>query len=84
MIALNVAWVKARSPSRHGSAKANAVAVVTSPLRSLTRIGQFLNEFYKKGCQEKSSASTGGDLFSRSSPLCFVISEAVWRVVPFS
>ena len=34
MIALNVAWVRARSPSRHGSAKANAVAVVTSPLRS--------------------------------------------------
>jgi hypothetical protein len=30
-----------------------------------------LNEFYKKGCQEKSSASTGGEriLVSRSSPL---------------
>jgi len=34
MIALNVAWVRARSPSRHGSAKAHAVAVETSPLRS--------------------------------------------------
>ncbi|MGC2194356.1 MAG: hypothetical protein WA628_06750, partial [Terriglobales bacterium] len=31
----------------------------------------WLNEFYKKGSQEKSSASTGGEkiLFSRSSPL---------------
>jgi hypothetical protein len=29
-----------------------------------------LNEFYKKGCQEKSSASTGEEiLFSTSSPL---------------
>jgi hypothetical protein len=29
-----------------------------------------LNEFYKKGCQEKSSASTGvGICVSRSSPL---------------
>jgi hypothetical protein len=30
-----------------------------------------LNEFYKKGCQEKSSSSTGGreDFVSRSSPL---------------
>src|SRR6202051_1242068 len=30
-----------------------------------------LNEFYKKGCQEKSSPSTGGreDFVSRSSPL---------------
>ena len=34
-----------------------------------------LNEFYKKGCQEKSFAATGGDFFSRSSPLCFVIPE---------
>ena len=23
------------------------------------------NEFYQKGCQEKSSASTGGEMFSR-------------------
>jgi hypothetical protein len=38
----------------------------TSRLRSKP-----LNEFYKKGCQEKSSASTGGErnLVSRSSPL---------------
>ena len=29
-----------------------------------------VNEFYKKGCQEKSSASAGGDFFlERSSPL---------------
>jgi hypothetical protein len=30
-----------------------------------------VNEFYKKGCQEKSSPSTGGreDFVSRSSPL---------------
>jgi hypothetical protein len=29
-----------------------------------------VNEFYKKGCQEKSSAWTGGKIsFSRSSPL---------------
>jgi hypothetical protein len=25
----------------------------------------FFNEFYQKGCQEKSSASTGGEMFSR-------------------
>ena len=32
-----------------------------------------VNEFYKKGCQEKSSASTGGrGSFSRSSPFCVV------------
>jgi len=32
--------------------------------------GSGVNEFYKKGCQEKSSASTGGEIvFSRSSPL---------------
>ena len=31
-----------------------------------------VNEFYKKGCQEESSALTGGEiLFSRSSPLKF-------------
>jgi len=24
-----------------------------------------VNEFYQKGCQEKSSASTGGEMFSR-------------------
>jgi hypothetical protein len=30
-----------------------------------------LNEFYQKGCQEKSSASTGVEiLLSTSSPLC--------------
>jgi hypothetical protein len=40
-----------------------------------------VNEFYKKGCQEKSSASTGGDSFSRSSPLCWVTSEDVRLVV---
>jgi hypothetical protein len=34
------------------------------------------NEFYKKGCQEKSSPSTGGEFsFSRSSPLKFRFSE---------
>ena len=49
----------------------------TSRLRSKP-----LNEFYKKGCQEKSSASTGGvRFFSRSSPLCFVTSEAVRLVI---
>ena len=36
-----------------------------------------VDEFYKKGSQEKSSASTGRDSFSRSSPLCFVIPEEV-------
>ena len=25
-----------------------------------------VNEFYQKGCQEKTSASTGGEMFSRS------------------
>jgi hypothetical protein len=25
-----------------------------------------INEFYQKGCQEKTSASTGGEMFSRS------------------
>jgi len=29
-----------------------------------------VNEFYKKGCQEKSSATTGAEIsFSKSSPL---------------
>jgi hypothetical protein len=50
----------------------------------LATLGTRVNEFYKKGCQEKSSASTGGDSFSRSSPLWFVIPEEVWRVVSFS
>src|SRR5215469_1972033 len=41
-----------------------------------------LNEFYKKGCQEKSSASTGDrNRFSRSSPLCLVTSEGARLVV---
>jgi hypothetical protein len=33
-----------------------------------------VNKFYKKGCQEKTSASTGGEkiVVSRSSPLCRV------------
>jgi hypothetical protein len=29
------------------------------------RFQDVLNEFYQKGCQEKSSASTGGEMFSR-------------------
>jgi hypothetical protein len=45
-------------------------------------LGFMVNEFYKKGCQEKSSASTGGrDSFSRSSPLKFRFSVEVWLVV---
>jgi transposase len=48
----------------------------------LAERGGRINEFYKKGCQEKSSASTGGEIsFSRSSPLCFVTSEEVRLVV---
>ena len=48
----------------------------------IVRLCKKLNEFYKKGCQEKSSASTGGSrFFSRSSPLCFVTSEDVRLVV---
>ena len=52
-----------------------------SPPRS---VGNQVNEFYKKRCQGKSSASTGGDSLWISSPLCIVISEQVWRVDPFS
>ena len=38
-------------------------------------------EFYKKGCQEKSSASTGGEIsFSRSSPLKFHFSGEAWPI----
>src|ERR1700693_1500312 len=41
--------------------------VVTSPLRS-----EPVNELYKKGCQEKSSASTGGSkLFLEIQPTLF-------------
>ena len=40
-----------------------------------------VNEFYKKGCQEKSSASTGGAIcFSRSSPLKFRFSGEAWLI----
>jgi hypothetical protein len=40
-----------------------------------------VNEFYKKGCQEKSSASTGGEIsFSRSSPLKFRFSGEAWPI----
>src|SRR5438477_7269030 len=43
MIALNVAWARARLHSLHGSPKANAVAVVTSPLRSVENPSPDLN-----------------------------------------
>ena len=36
-----------------------------------------VNEFYKKGCQEKTSASTGG-----REHLCLDIQLTVWRSVP--
>jgi hypothetical protein len=40
-----------------------------------------VNEFYKKGCQEKTSASTGGEIsFSRSSPLKFRFSGEAWPI----
>src|ERR1700687_2575206 len=40
-----------------------------------------VNEFYKKGCQEKSSASTGGEIcFSRSSPLKLRFSGEAWPI----
>jgi hypothetical protein len=40
-----------------------------------------VSEFYKKGCQEKSSASTGGEIsFSRSSPLKFHFSGEAWPI----
>jgi hypothetical protein len=43
------------------------------------------DEFYKKGCQEKSSASTGGSRFSLEiQPTLFRYPEDVWLVVPFS
>jgi hypothetical protein len=48
----------------------------------LTRIGQILNEFYKKGCQEKSSASTGVTrLFLEIQPTLFRYPEGVRLVV---
>jgi hypothetical protein len=57
-----------------------APTVETSPYHSKP-----LNELYKKGCQEKSSASTGGrDSFSRSSPLRFTSVEKFGLVFPFS
>jgi hypothetical protein len=44
-----------------------------------------VNEFYKKGCQEKSSASTGeSGLFLEIQPTVFRYAEDVWLVVPFS
>jgi|ERR1019366_2247155 hypothetical protein len=40
-----------------------------------------VNKFYKKRCQEKSSASTGGEIsFSRSSPLKFRFSGEAWPI----
>ena len=48
----------------------------------------FLDEFYKKGCQEKSSPSTGKrDSFSRSSPLSvsaldFARGVLLWLICP--
>ena len=43
---------------------------------------RLVKTFYKKGCQEKSSASTGGEIsFSRSSPLKFHFCGEVWLVV---
>jgi len=44
-----------------------------------------LKWFYKKGCEEKSSASTGGPrLFPEIQPTLFRYPEDVWLVVPFS
>ena len=40
-----------------------------------------LNEFYKKGCQEKAPPERRSEIVSRSSPLCFVIREEVWPVI---
>jgi hypothetical protein len=40
-----------------------------------------VKEFYKKGCKEKSSASTGGEIcFSRSSPLKLRFSGEAWPI----
>ena len=45
------------------------------------RLSTRVNEFYKKGCQEKSSASTGGEIcFSRSSPLKLRFSGEAWPI----
>ncbi len=44
-----------------------------------------VNELYKKGCQEKSSASTGGArLFLEIQPTVFRYPEAVRLCFPFS
>jgi hypothetical protein len=44
-----------------------------------------VSEFYKKGCQEKSSASTGGSrFFLEIQPTEFRYPEDVRLVVPFS
>jgi hypothetical protein len=42
-------------------AEISALRSVTLPKLAPTNV----NEFYQKGCQEKSSASTGGEMFSR-------------------
>jgi hypothetical protein len=46
----------------------------------VTRITESVNEFYKKGCQEKSSASTGGEILSRDPAHSSFVSLKQWLV----
>src|SRR6266550_4591942 len=73
-------WFRATRPTRRSShpltgfarltGTAGGQLVINPPFHSKSFLTG-INEFYKKGCQEKSSASTGGreDFVSRSSPL---------------
>jgi hypothetical protein len=57
----------------------------SSPVPRTTILQKILNEFYKKGCQEKSSASTGRSrFFLEVQPTLFRYPEDVRLVVPFS
>jgi len=53
------------SANKGGSTHSPWLAEVAKECRVAQIPPKPVNEFYQKGCQEKSSASTGGEMFSR-------------------
>ena len=80
------ARVQGRVPQHIGWHPKRAGSRWQSTLRGENaRLDFHVNEFYKKGCQEKSSASTGGSkFFLEIQPTLFRYPEEGWLVVPFS
>jgi hypothetical protein len=52
-----------------GDGSAATVVIPITPTMPVVPARQ-VNEFYKKGCQEKSSTSTGGEILSRDPAHC--------------